>query len=326
MFLLKPLLYLTVLVIVVLALIWLLLARPALPQKRLDKPASASNPQTLKTHVETLCHDFFPRSYDRPEVLDKTAQYIAAALTASADRVYEQPFVLGHDHYQNVIAEYGPDSPEIIVVGAHYDTAGAQPGADDNTSGVAGLLELARLLAASELHSRVQLVAYTLEEATPYGSNNMGSAFHARALKQHGIAVKLMITLEMIGYFTAEPASQSYPLPLLKLFYPTRGTFIAIVDQVLSGHARRMKQQMRSVIDLPVHSINAPRFIRGVDFSDHRNYWQQGYPALMITDTAFYRNHAYHSVRDTPDRLDYTKMAQVVDGVYSYVIRLANEN
>jgi Zn-dependent M28 family amino/carboxypeptidase len=326
MFLLKTLFYLSLLIIIVVTLIWILLARPVLPQKRLDKPPLPSDPHTLQTQVETLCRDFFPRSYEHPQILDKTADHIAAALTATGARVYEQPFVLGQNRYKNIIAQYGPDSPEVIVVGAHYDTAGAQPGADDNASGVAGLLELARLLATAELRARVLLVAYTLEETTPYGSDSMGSAFHARALKEQSIAVKLMMTLEMIGYFTAEPDSQNYPLALLKLFYPTRGDFIALVDQVMSDQARRMKRQMRALIDLPVHSINAPTFIRGVDFSDHRNYWQQGYPALMVTDTAFYRNHAYHSVRDTPDRLDYRKMAQVVDGVYGYVLRLANED
>jgi hypothetical protein len=128
-----------------------------------------------------------------------------------------------------------------------------------------------------------------------------------------------MISLEMIGYFSDEPGSQEYPLRLLHLFYPDKGNFIAVVDRLFAGNARRMKKIMRANSRIPVCSINAPTSMPGIDLSDHKSFWELGYPAVMITDTAFYRNKAYHTGDDTADRLDYVRMAQVVEGVFAYV-------
>jgi hypothetical protein len=147
----------------------------------------------------------------------------------------------------------------------------------------------------------------------------MGSAVHAKSLRARGLAIRLMISLEMIGYFSDEPNSQGFPLPLFRLFYPSRGNFILVVDRLFSNSARELKQAMSAASDLPVYSINAPAIIPGVDFSDHLSFWNEGYPAVMVTDTAFYRNPAYHSPLDTPDRLDYARMAQVVGGVFHYL-------
>jgi hypothetical protein len=172
--------------------------------------------------------------------------------------------------------------------------------------------------------SRVILAAYTLEEPPFFGTDIMGSALHARSLKEQGADVRLMICLEMIGCFTDEPGSQKFPLPFLSLYYPTTGNFIGIVDKLFSTQAGRMKRWMRSATDLPVYSINAPAWVPGVDWSDHSSFWKQGYPAVMVTDTAFYRYDAYHTAADTPDRLDYAAMAKVVQGVYGYVMKLAS--
>jgi Zn-dependent M28 family amino/carboxypeptidase len=311
---------------IVLGLLWLILARPNFHLK--DDSKISKNPidtAALRKHTSVLSKDLVPRNYPNIENLNKVAKYISESLTSSGGHVTEQQFEVDGAEYKNIIAEFGPQGKEIIVVGAHYDAKGEHPGADDNASGVAGLLEIGRLLGEVQLKTRVALVAFTLEEPPFFRSDEMGSAVYAKSLAESGTAVKLMIALEMIGYFSEEKESQDYPMPLLRLYYPSTGNFIAVVDQLVSRQAQRMKASMAQTIDLPVYSINAPSFIPGVDFSDHVNFWRNGYPAVMITDTAFYRNHAYHTNEDRAERLNYEKMAQVVYGVFNYVVKLCND-
>ena len=223
-----------------------------------------------------------------------------------------------------MIPLFGPDTKERIVDRAHYDTAGAKPGADDNASGVAGLIELAHLLSRASLPMRVELVAFPLEEPPFFRTAYMGSAIHAASLKRQGIAVRVMFSLEMIGYFSDAADSQTFPAPALKAFYPSTGNFIAVIGKFDQGLlVRRIKKAMLGASPLPVYSINAPRSIPGIDFSDHLNYWEAGYDAIMITDTAFYRNDNYHTSRDKSDTLDYKRMAMVVQGMYRAVLALA---
>ncbi|MSP40926.1 MAG: M28 family peptidase [Deltaproteobacteria bacterium] len=302
-------------------MLWIAIARPTLSKTDGAKRAFGPNPATLRRHVETLSQRFAPRDVDHPENLAKLADYLAGEFKSFGARVRYQEFTVDHLTYKNVLAEYGSETGEVVVIGAHYDTAGDQPGADDNASGVAGLLELGRLLGQTKLTTNVVLAAYTLEEPPLFGSESMGSAVHAHSLRNDGASVKLMISLEMIGYFTDRPDSQGFPFSLLKLFYPSTGNFIIVVDRVFSDQARRLKARMNGVSELPVYSINAPAWVPGVDFSDHVNFWKLGYPAVMVTDSSFYRNDAYHSRRDTAERLDYSKMAQVIDGVFAYVAR-----
>jgi hypothetical protein len=152
----------------------------------------------------------------------------------------------------------------------------------------------------------------------------MGSAVHAASLKREGARVSVMFSLEMIGYFSDAEGSQGFPFSSLSLFYPSRGNFIAVVGDVGEGLlVRRIKKAMLAASSLPVYSINALAFIPGIDFSDHLNYWNEGYRAVMITDTAFYRNHAYHTFADTAGRLDYQRMALVVEGVYGAILELS---
>ncbi|MFL6711501.1 MAG: M28 family peptidase [Sulfurifustis sp.] len=289
----------------------------------------------LEAHVRALSAGFFPRSFDHPEQLDAAASYIHAQFLKAGAKVDVQPYRVAGVTYRNVIARYGPDAGPLLVIGAHYDTfseieawgaprsgdlAAHTPGADDNASGVAGLIELARLLGRSPPRIAVELVAYTLEEPPHFHSDTMGSAHHARRLRKSGRDVALMISLEMIGYFSAAPRSQQYPFTALGLFYPDRGDFIAAVGRIRDWPAtRKVKAAMLGASDLPVFSINSPAFVPGVDFSDHRSYWNEGFPALMVTDTAFYRNPHYHQSSDTADRLDYASMAKVVRGVYAVV-------
>jgi Zn-dependent M28 family amino/carboxypeptidase len=292
------------------------------------QPASGSmqNPmvERLEVHVRHLSETLTPRDAFHPENLERVAAYLRQAFGRNRGRVQDQPFQVGRTTYRNIGAAFGPESKERIVVGAHYDAAGPYPGADDNASGVAGLIELAGLLNAAELPVTVELVAYTLEEPPYFRSENMGSAVHARALKAEGVAVRAMFSLEMIGYFTDAPNSQSFPAPGLSLFYPTTGNFIAVVGKMGQGSmVRKIRKAMSAASPLPVYSISAPRFLPGVDFSDHVNYWEAGYPAVMITDTAFYRNPNYHARSDTADTLDYRRMADVVRGVHAAVRALA---
>lgn len=298
---------------------WALVTQPLLLSAQGNGLVSIA-PARLEAHVRMLSETLFPRDAGHPKNLDRVAAYIRQEFAHAQGRVSEQPYEVMGTTYRNVSAMFGPDTKERIVVGAHYDAAGERPGADDNASGVAGLIELAHLLSKTPPSICVELVAYTLEEAA-FHTAQMGSAVHAESLKQQGIPVRIMFSLEMIGYFTDAPDSQSFPLALLAAFYPSQGNFITVVGKLDQGlSVRRVKKAMRSASPLPVYSINAPRWVRGVDFSDHRNYWDAGYKAAMITDTAFYRNKNYHTAQDTADTLDYQRMALVVQGVYAAVL------
>ena len=305
--------------------LWIVTAQPTLPTKS-ESPLVRVNTERLEKHVRMLSETFIPRDADSTQNLDRVAAYISRQLRDAKGSVSEQTYNIGKKTYRNVIATFGPTAGERIVVGAHYDAFHTFPGADDNASGIAGLLELARLLARDELPMRVDLAAFTLEEPPYFRTKWMGSAVHARSLKEQGVEVRAMIALEMIGCFSDERGSQGVPLPILKLFYPSRGNFIAVVGKLGQRRlTRRVKKAMQCATELPVYSINAPSIVPGIDFSDHRNYWAAGYPAVMITDTAFYRNSRYHSARDTADTLDYSRMALVVEAAHAAVLDLARE-
>jgi hypothetical protein len=294
-------------------------------RSRTGRAAHAVDPARLEAHVRTLAETFTPRDASHPEILDQAAGYIREELQAAGGLVEDQPFkVRRGTTYRNVTARFGPETRERIVVGAHYDAPRSSPGADDNASGVAGLLELARLLGKDPPRTRIELVAYTLEEPPYFGGPSMGSAVHAASLRRQGIALRAMICLEMIGYFSDDPGSQRFPLPALGLLYPSTGNFITVVGRLGEGSlVRRVKNAMRSASPLDVKALCAPASLRGISRSDHRNYWRAGYPAVMITDTAFYRNRNYHRASDTPDTLDYRRMAMVVQGLDAAVRKLA---
>ena len=303
--------------------VWFLVTQPVL-RPAAAKPGVGADPARLEAHVRALSETHVPRDWAHPEGLDRAADYVRGEFRAAGGAVSDQPYAVGGRTYRNVIASFGPDTAERVVVGAHYDAAGPLPGADDNASGVAGLLELARLLGKSPPPLRVELVAFTLEEPPFFRTADMGSAIHARSLRERGLKVRAMLSLEMIGYFSDAGGSQHLPSPLLRAFYPSRGDFIAVVGKFdQRGLVRRVKRAMLGASPLPVYSVNAPRSIPGVDFSDQLNYWGAGYDAAMITDTAFYRNPNYHTARDTAGTLDYARMAMVVDGVRAAILDLS---
>ncbi len=305
-------------------LIWFIVTQPVF-WVRQNKSVAVVDPTRLEDHVRILATVFIPRDYRHPENLDQVAAYIRQEFERTQGRVSEQTFEVEGITYRNVILQFGPETGERIVIGAHYDAFAEYAAADDNASGVAGLIELAHLLDNVSFKTPLELVAYTLEEPPYFRTENMGSAVHAQSLKDDNQSVKVMIALEMIGYFDDTPGSQQYPVAALGYLYPTQGDFIAIIGKLDGGRpVRQVKQAMVGATDLPVYSLNAPaNLVAGVDFSDHRNYWHQGYPAVMVTDTAFLRNFNYHTPNDTPDTLDYDRMADVVIGVYEAILSLA---
>lgn len=284
--------------------------------------ASGADPSALEAHVRTLTGELSPRSHD-PGQLARSAQYIHDAFARHGEPEYQE-FEAGGKTYRNVVLRLGDGEGPLVVVGAHYDAAFRLPGADDNASGVAGLLELARMLAARPPRGQVELVAYALEEPPFFDGDDMGSFHHAQRLRAEGRTPKLMIGLEMIGFFSDEPWSQSFPLAGMYLIYPSRGNFIGIVgrfDEI--AEVREVKAAFHRRATVPAYSMNAPTFVPGVTLSDHSSYWRSGFKAVMVTDTAFFRNENYHMPGDTADTLDYGRMAQVVNGVHEAVVALA---
>ena len=290
---------------------------------RSSEQAVSADPVVLEKHTRMLSEQYVPRDFAHPENLNRTADYIRGEFEKTSGRISEQPFVIDGTTYKNVILELGPTLTEgsgLIVIGAHYDAFDVYPAADDNASGVAGLIELGRLLDGVDLYETIQLVAFTLEEPPFFRTSGMGSALHAQSLDNQ--QVDLMISLEMIGYFSDEPDSQRYPIQVISRLYPNTGNFIGVIGRFdQGGVVRKVKQGMLAGSDLRVEAIAAPpSIVPGIDFSDHLNYWAHDYPAVMITDTAFNRNFAYHTAEDTADRLDYERMGQVVQGVYEVVL------
>lgn len=275
--------------------------------------------ENLIKHVKQLSITNHPRDYTHLENLNNTADYIKQQMVLYSNNVSEQTFTIDNTHYRNIISYFGPKEGQRIIIGAHYDSCGSTRGADDNASGIAGLIELARLLEKNPPKTPVELVAYSLEEPPFFRTEAMGSAVHAQSVANQPI--KFMISLEMIGYFSDVPNSQHFPFKLMQKLYSDKGNFIAIISNMENrATTATIKSYMLGATDLPVYSLNAPSFVTGIDFSDHRNYWKYNIPAVMITDTSFYRNQHYHENNaDSWNDLDYNRMAKVVQAVYSTI-------
>lgn len=281
---------------------------------RPDAEISVENMENSVRYLSTLNP---PRNYLHPKSLEKSVQYITRRLEEYGYTPQIQKFEVSGQEYGNVIAHAGPNDNRRIIVGAHYDVCGNQPGADDNASAVAGLLEIARFAKKHEarLPYGVAFVAYALEEPPFFGTSDMGSYYHAQSLQDAKIEVVGMICLEMIGFYTKEKNSQKYPLSIMRLFYPGTGDYIGVVSNFKSSSLAKQVARQLKATSIKVETLKAPSFVTGVDFSDHRNYWEFGYPAVMITDTAFYRNKNYHQQTDTIDTLDFNQMQKVVQGI-----------
>ncbi|GAB5418788.1 MAG: M28 family peptidase [Crocinitomicaceae bacterium] len=268
-------------------------------------------------HLEFLTKSERFRNHEDIERLDSVAAYIFRDFDQFADTTFYQEFQVGEKTYRNVVCSFGPRDAERIIIGAHYDVCGSQEGADDNASGVVGLLELARLLDEDSLSQRVDLVAYTLEEPPYFRSEYMGSYIHAKSLVDEDVAVAGMICLEMIGYFDDAKGSQEYPVAGMGAMYGSKGDYIALVSQMGPGKfVKDFSKDFKNTKEIKTKEIAAPKSMTGIDFSDHLNYWKFGFSALMITDTAFFRNKNYHEKTDTLETLDLARMADVIDAVY----------
>lgn len=316
----KRMLLLAIVAVVLVAVLLLFLAQPV--KVRTRTPEQTADEARLRATVEELVA-LAPRDAEHPRNLERAAAMIEARLREAGAVVERQPYDAGVP-VANVIGRFGPQEGERVVLGAHYDAWGGLPGADDNASGVAVLLEVARMLGERPPGTRVDVVAYTLEEPPHFTTERMGSMVHARRLQQEGAILRGMLCLEMVGYFRDEPGTQQYPAPGLRALYGERGDFIVVAGRVQDvGLLRAVKSAMASVAGVPVHSINAPGLVPGIDFSDHASFWRHGYRAVMVTDSAFYRNPNYHTATDTPATLDYRRMKVVAEQVYAALAELA---
>jgi Zn-dependent M28 family amino/carboxypeptidase len=277
--------------------------------------------------VKYLSETIGERNLSRPGSLPASVDYLRRNLQQEGYAVLEHTFQVDGQEVSNleVILTGNGDPVGTVVVGAHYDTAAEAPGANDNGSGVAGMLELARLLRGSNLRKTVRLVLFVNEEPPYFQTDNMGSVVYARQLRNDHVAVSAMISLETIGYYSEIPGSQKYPA-LLGLFYPNRGNFVGFVANPESRDlVRRAVRAFREASKFPSEGIAAPASWPGIGWSDQWSFWQQQYPAIMITDTAPFRYRYYHTPSDTADHVDFERMARVVDGIHQVVESLASE-
>ena len=259
------------------------------------------------------------------ESLEAAALYIESEFKNAGYIPTLQTWQAGSNTYKNIIATYQPEKQSRLIIGAHYDVCGDQPGADDNASAVAGLLELARMLFANkpDLDYQVEFVAYSLEEPPYFGSTDMGSYVHARSLYEEEVDVLGMICLEMIGYFSDASGSQPFPSQELAKRYPDTANFIIVVgiEKYLAFNDKvHLLMKQEAAIDIQIIHFPTGESLAGL--SDQRNYWKFGYPALMVNDTAFIRNPNYHTKQDTIETLDFPKMTAVVDAVYHAITNM----
>ena len=281
--------------------------------------------QALRRHVRRLAGEIGERHVGRPAALHAAEALIRQELEAQGYEVAKQPYVVAGVESSNleVTVQGGVRAGEIVLVGAHYDTVPGTPGADDNASGVAGLLEIARALRGAHPALTIKLVAFVNEEPPFFYFGEMGSQVYATAARRRGDDIRLMLSLEMLGYYSDAPGSQGYP-PLLRFFYPDRGNFIGFVSNLGSRRAlREVVQAFKAGSDFPVRQLASPGIVPGVSWSDQLSFWRAGYAGVMVTDTAFYRNPHYHAPGDRPERLCYPAMARVVAGLQRTVAALA---
>jgi Zn-dependent M28 family amino/carboxypeptidase len=278
----------------------------------------------LAADVQALAGDIGERNMRRYPQLNAAADFIEDSFSRAGLRTRRDTYELDGRACHNIEVEIRGTRPEIVVIGAHYDSVFGSPGANDNGSGVAALLALARRFAGKPTGQTLRFVAFVNEEPFYFQSEQMGSFVYASRCKARGDQISAMISLETIGYFSDAPRSQTYPAPGLGVFYPSTGNFIGFVGNIGSRTLlRRAIALFREQSKLPSEGAALPSFIPGVGWSDQWAFWQHGYPAIMITDTAPFRYPNYHAVTDTPDKLDYDRFALVVSGLEKVIEQLA---
>jgi hypothetical protein len=279
----------------------------------------------LEAHVRALAGHIGERNVWRPAQLAAAARYLADRLEELGYAVVPEEFEVEGVRVRNVLAERrGSSRPEeIVVAGAHYDSVIGSPGANDNATGAAALLEIARGLAGRAPQRTVRCAFFVNEEPPFYLTGEMGSLVHARRARERGERIVAMLSIETIGYYTAAEGSQHYPFPF-GLFYPGTGNFVGFVGNLGSrGLVRDAVASFRRAAAFPSEGLAAPGWVPGVGWSDHWSFWQQGYAAVMVTDTALFRYGPYHTGADTPEEVRYDAMARVVAGLEGVVAHLA---
>ncbi len=303
-----------------------------MPLKSFRGPLPALSPEQtawrdeLRRHVEKLAGDIGERNVYLPTTLRAAASYLEATFTNAGHKVTRQSFTASGETCDNLAVEIPGTTrrEEIIVVGAHYDSVSGSPGANDNATGVAGVLALARAWPDRKPARTVRFVAFVNEEPIFFQTEQMGSLVYARRCRERGENIVAMLSLETIGYYSTEDGSQKYPFPM-GLFYPSRGDFIGFVGNRASvSLVRRCVESFRRQVSFPSEGGALPGWVPGVGWSDHWSFWQAGYPALMVTDTAPFRYAHYHTAEDTPDKVDYDRLARVVVGLDKVLAELAN--
>lgn len=281
----------------------------------------------LAADVQKLGAGIGVRNLNRYDELKAAADFIEQSFAAAGLQPRRQSYLVSGKTCDNIEVEItGTNSQEIIVIGGHYDTVPGSPGANDNGSGVAATLALARRFAGKPCGRTLRFVAFVNEEAPHFQSELMGSWVYAHRCKASGDRIVGMISLETIGYFSDEPGSQNYPVPMLSAIYPAEGNFIAFVGDFSSrSFIKRAVGSFRKHAQFPSEGAILPANIPGVGWSDHWSFWQHGYPALMLTDTAPFRYPYYHTSEDGPEKLDYVAMARVVAGMEEVIRDLAEE-
>jgi hypothetical protein len=296
----------------------------------------------LRAHVRALAEGIGERNLQHPEALEKALVYLEDALRASGYTPRRLGYEVAGRTVYNLEVERrgGARANEIVIVGGHYDSIEGSPAADDNASGAAATLALARAFAGASPARTLRFVAFVNEEPPHFWTESMGSLVYARACRARGDAVVAMLSLETMAYFTDEAGSQRYPFPF-SLFYPSTGNFIGFVGDTASGDLTRSVvgggrappphpppggggRGCRAHATIPSEGVAAPGSLPGVGWSDQWAFWQNGYPAVMVTDTAPFRNPHYHTAGDTPGTLDHPRFARVVAGLERVVAGLAN--
>lgn len=288
--------------------------------------SAAASARRLREHTVALAGDIGERNVFRPRALAAAAEFIRGVWASQGHEVRPQSYRVGDVDCENLeVAIAGAThSAEIVLLGAHYDSVAGSPGADDNASGVAALLEIGRLLARTRPARTIRLVAFVNEEPPFFPWGKMGSRVYARAARRRGDDIRVMLSLEMLGCYSDQPDSQQYP-PFMRWFYPDCGNFVAFVSNLASRRAlSETVCAFRAHSDFPCESLATFAFVPGVAWSDQLSFWREGYRAVMVTDTAFHRNPHYHTWLDTPDRLCYPAMARVVEGLALATLDLAD--
>jgi len=281
--------------------------------------------ERLKADVTMLAGTIGERNTNCYLQLQQSALYIAGRFRQLGYTIREEPYLANNRNVMNIEAELkGTRQPdEIVVVGAHYDSPPESPGANDNASGVAAMLELARQFKDKKTGRTVRFVAFVNEEPPWFQTSLMGSRVYAANARRRGDKIVAMLALETIGYYSDKPGSQQYPPPF-NLLYPDTGNFIGFVGNLASRFlVRGSIKTFRDTTSFPSEGLAAPAFVKGVGWSDQWAFWQEGYPGIMITDTAPFRYPHYHEATDTPDKVDYGRMARVVGGIGRVVEGLA---